>query len=163
MHHSARFPKLPLFSAAALIAITLLLVAFVRISGVGDVRTPQAAVVAERYLRFQDVAGGAIRIVDAVSNEEIERIAPETNGFLRGTLRGLARERKREGIGDAQPFRLTGRGDGRLLLEDPATHRLVDLGAFGPTNAAAFVRLLADRPLASADASRVGVLAARNP
>ena len=64
------------------------------------------------------------------------------NGFLRGTLRGLARERKRQGVGAEQPFRLIGRADGRLTLEDPATGRRVDLESFGPTNAAVFAQML---------------------
>ena len=73
----------------------------------------------------------------------VETVAPGTNGFLRGTMRGLARERKRQGIGAELPFRMIGRADGRLTLEDPGTGRRVDLGSFGPTNAAAFARLMA--------------------
>ncbi len=144
-HHDTQFPKLPLYTGAGLIVCSLLLVAFVRLTGVGEVRTPQTDIVSERMLRFQDEADGGIRVVDAERNVLVEEVSPGTNGFLRGTLRGLARERKREGIGGEAPFRLSGRSDGRLLLEDPSTHRLVDLGAFGPTNAAVFVRLLTER------------------
>jgi putative photosynthetic complex assembly protein len=143
--HSAEFPKFPLYSALALIATTLVLVVAVRVTGVGDLRTPQAAVVTERLLRFADQRDGGIVVRDAVDDQVIEAIAPGTNGFLRGTLRGLARERKREGIGPEASFRLTARSDGRLLLQDPATGRLVDLGSFGPTNAAVFARLLTER------------------
>ena len=46
------------------------------------------------------------------------------SGFVRGTLRGLARERKRMGLGAEQPFVLMGRADGRLTLKDPATGRV---------------------------------------
>ena len=60
-------------------------------------------------------------------------------------MRGLARERKRQGIGPELPFQLVGRADGRLTLIDPGTGRRVDLESFGPTNAAAFVRLMAAR------------------
>lgn len=144
------FPKFPLYSAAVLIGSALLLVAGVRVTGKGDVRTPQMAVVAERLLRFVDQPDGGIAVQDAADGHVIENVPPGTNGFLRGTLRGLARERKRESIGPQIAFRLTGRSDGRLLLEDPATHRLVDLGSFGPTNAAVFARLLAP------DAARTG-------
>ena len=149
--HNTAFPKLPLYSAAALISASLLLVAAVRVTGVGDLRTPQTAVLAERMLRFEDHQDGSIAVQNASSNQTIEQIAPGTNGFLRGTLRGLARERMREGIGPQAPFRLTGRSDGRLLLEDPATGRLIDLGSFGPTNAAVFARLLLEKPPVSAD------------
>ena len=63
------------------------------------------------------------RVVESVVGE---------NGFVRGTLRGLARERKRQGIGPDQPFRLVAHVDGRLTLLDPATGRRVDLESFGP-------------------------------
>ncbi|MGQ0700950.1 MAG: photosynthetic complex assembly protein PuhC [Panacagrimonas sp.] len=143
--HDASFPRLPLYAAMALIGITLALVAAVRLTGVGDLRTPQMTIVAERELRFQDQRDGSITVHDAATDELIERVAPGTNGFLRGTLRGLARDRKRQGIGPLPAFLLTGRSDGRLLLEDPTTKRLIDLGSFGPTNAAVFARLLTEK------------------
>lgn len=143
-HHNKAFPKFPLYSAAALIATSLLLVVFVRTTGAGEVRTPQTAIQAERLLRFADQADGSIVVQDAATDRVVENIAPGTNGFLRGTLRGLARERRREGIGQTDAFRLSGRSDGRLLLEDPMTGRLIDLGSFGPTNAGVFARLLTE-------------------
>ncbi len=54
------------------------------------------------------------------------------NGFLRGTLRGLARARHSEGLDDRTPFHLAAWPDGRLTLDDPATGRRLDLEAFGP-------------------------------
>ncbi|MEO7431401.1 MAG: photosynthetic complex assembly protein PuhC [Dokdonella sp.] len=148
--HNAQFPKLPLYTAAALIVTTLILVTITRLTGFGDLRTPQTAIVSERDLRFQDMQDGGITVIDASTQQVVEQVAPGTNGFLRGTLRGLARERKREGIGPDIAFRLTGRSDGRLLLEDPATRRLIDLGSFGPTNAAVFARLLLEQPKGTA-------------
>jgi hypothetical protein len=41
---------------------------------------------------------------------------------------------------------LIGHADGRLTLLDPTTGTRVDLGSFGPTNAAVFVRFLNDTP-----------------
>lgn len=73
----------------------------------------------------------------------LDTIAPGTNGFLRSAMRGLVRERKRQGLGAEQPFELLGRADGRLTLVDPGTGRRIDLESFGPSNAAVFVRLLA--------------------
>lgn len=143
--HDMTFPKVPLYAAGALIVIAVLLVMGVRVTGLGELRTPQMDVVAERMLQFQDHPDGSISVKDANTDAVIERIEPGTNGFLRGTLRGLARDRWRDGIGREPSFRLTGRSDGRLLLEDPATGRLVDLGSFGPTNAAVFARYLEDR------------------
>lgn len=143
--HNAHFPKLPLYSGVALISAAILLVAMVRLTGVGDLRTPQDAVIAERMLSFADEKDGGIRVQDASTGQLVAHVAPGTNGFLRGTLRGLARERRRDGIGPEAAFHLSARSDGRLLLQDPATGRLIDLGAFGPTNAEVFARLLAGR------------------
>ena len=63
---------------------------------------------------------------------------PETNGFLRGTMRGLARQRVRQDADRDIPFRLTEWADGRLTLEDPTTGRMVEMEAFGSTNEDAF-------------------------
>ena len=54
---------------------------------------------------------------------------------------------------DLVAFRMTGRADGKLTLEDPATGRRVDLGSFGPTNAAVFAGLMRD-PSAGGSPSR---------
>jgi putative photosynthetic complex assembly protein len=67
-------------------------------------------------------------------------------GFLRGALRALAKQRKAQGVGAEQPFALIARTDGGLTLFDPVTRQRVDLESFGPTNAAAFVPLLTARP-----------------
>jgi putative photosynthetic complex assembly protein len=52
------------------------------------------------------------------------------------------RDRKKLALGPEMPFRLTLWHDGRLVLDDPATGRHVDLRAFGTTNRNAFARLL---------------------
>ena len=65
------------------------------------------------------------------------------NGFLRGTLRGLARTRRSEQVSPAVPFHLAQWPDGRLTLDDPATGRHIELLAFGADNAGVFARLLA--------------------
>jgi putative photosynthetic complex assembly protein len=69
-------------------------------------------------------------------------LAPGEDGFIRATLRGLARERRRGDLGAEAPFRLASWPDGGLSLEDTATGRTLDLRAFGPTQAEAFARLL---------------------
>ena len=64
---------------------------------------------------------------------------------MRGALRGLARERRLDGAGAESPFRLAAWPGGRLTLEDTATGRVLDLHAYGQTNAEAFARLLTAR------------------
>lgn len=142
-YSDSAFPKAPLLGAAALVLVALLAVALVRVTGVGFTRVADAAAVETREFRFVDQADGSIKVQDARTREVVDTVAPGTNGFLRSTLRGLARERKRQGIGQEPPFRLIGRADGRLTLEDPATGRRVDLESFGPSNAAVFAQLFA--------------------
>jgi putative photosynthetic complex assembly protein len=72
----------------------------------------------------------------------VDTLQPGTNGFVRGVLRGLVRERRADHVGAAPPFRLTRWADGRLSLDDPSTGRHVDLEVFGPTNAGAFAQIL---------------------
>lgn len=98
-----------------------------------------------RALRFVDAADGSVRVIDARSDVLIETLVGE-EGFVRSTVRGLAMERRRQGIGPETPFLLVRRPDGGVNFEDPTTGRKVSLEAFGSTNAAAFKRLLADGP-----------------
>jgi len=138
-------PTGPLLALAMLVLATLLGVAAMRIGGVSAQQAPDAAAVSVRELRFEDRPDGSIAILDASGERLVDTVAPGSNGFLRGTMRGLARERKRQGVAPELPFRLIGRADGRLTLQDPATGRRVDIDSFGPINAAAFAQLMTSR------------------
>ena len=142
--HSTGFPRAPLIAVGALVLGTVLAVATVRVTGFGAQHVPDAPVVQTRELRFEDRPDGSIAVLDASGRHVVETVAPESNGFLRGTMRGLARERKRQGVAPEVPFRMLGHADGRLTLDDPATGRRVDLGSFGPTNAAVFAHIMAE-------------------
>ena len=141
--HVERFPRSPLIAAGALVIASVIGVAAVRLTGVGLAHVPDAPPLAVREFRFEDRPDGSIVVLDASGQRVIETVAPGSNGFLRGTMRGLARERKRQSIGPELPFRMVGRADGALTLEDPATGRHVDIGSFGPTNAAVFAHIMA--------------------
>jgi len=136
-------PRVPLMALGGLAIASVMAVALVRLTGVGASHVVDAPTVAVREFRFEDRPDGSIAVFDGAGRQMIETVAPGTNGFLRGTMRGLARERKREGVSPDVPFRMTGHSDGRLTLEDPATGRRVDLGSFGATNAAVFAHLMA--------------------
>jgi len=146
-------PRGMLAALGAVVLASLLAVGFVRLTGIGVAHVPDAPAVSVREFRFEDQANGGIVVRDAHSGRVVHTVAPETNGFLRGTMRGLARERHRRAIGPEIPFRMVGRADGKLTLEDPATGRRVDLGSFGPTNAAVFAGLMASAPPSTASAS----------
>jgi len=136
----APLPRLPMLALAALVLVTLIGVAAVRWSGI-SVHTPDAPPVATRLLRFEDGPDGSVAVIDATSGRLLERVQGE-QGFLRGSLRALARERRMRDVGAQPPFELAARADGRLTLTDTATGARLDLESFGPTNAAVFARLL---------------------
>lgn len=94
-------------------------------------------------LAFRDRADGAVVVTyPGAQPERSIVLAPGTHNFIRGVMRGLARDRKARGIGSSAAFRLIQQSDGRLELEDPATGRLVSLESFGPTNRAEFHALI---------------------
>jgi putative photosynthetic complex assembly protein len=117
----------------------LLVVGFLRGQGV---ITPQedAPVSWQLSLRFEDRPNGDVAVLQAHNQMEITRFQGE-QGFVRGTLRTLSRERMRRGIGSGPAFELIGHTDGRLTLLDPATGARIDLESFGPTNMSAFAQL----------------------
>jgi putative photosynthetic complex assembly protein len=133
-------PRGPLLAIGAVLLVVLVGVAGVRLSGT-PIRAPDAEAVAQRSLRFEDRRDGSVAVLDARSGQQIESIQGEA-GFLRGALRALARERRKQGLGSEPAFELIARADGRLTLSDPATGERVDLESFGPTNAGVFRRLL---------------------
>ena len=134
------FPRRPLFAVGAMVVAVVIAVAAVRWSGV-DIRQPDAPAVVTQLLRFEDRPDGSIAVFRATDNRLVDTITGQS-GFVRGTLRGMARERRRQDFGSAPPFELIGRADGRLTLHDPSTGRIVDLESFGPVNAGEFARLL---------------------
>jgi putative photosynthetic complex assembly protein len=124
---------------AALMSIILLLV-FINSRDLSKVREPDASPAQVLQLRFEDRPDGSIAVIDYKTGKQIDVVQGEA-GFVRGTLRGLAQERKRRGLDSGPPFELIYRADGRLTLSDTATGRLVDLESFGPTNASTFFKL----------------------
>ncbi len=137
---TAVLPRGLLIAIGALVLCTLAGVAAVRLGGV-SVHSPDAPSVATRLLRFEDGPDGSVAVIDAASGKPLERLHGE-QGFIRGALRALTRERRMRDIGPTPPFELAARADGRLTLTDPATGARIDLESFGPTNAGVFARLL---------------------
>lgn len=132
----------PLVVGGAMIAITLAAVLGPGLYQPQD--PPRGDRVVSRELRFEDRPDGAVAILDARNGAIISLVPPGEGGFVRATLRGLARERRMNEAGGAEvPFRVSVWEDGRLTLEDTATGRLVDLGAFGQTQVQTFARLVA--------------------
>jgi putative photosynthetic complex assembly protein len=144
-HSGTPIPRAVLIGAAVMIAMTIALAGTSRLTGAGSMRMVGTSAVDSREVRFADQYDGSIAVTDATTGKLIVEVAQGTNGFLRSTLRGLVRERKRQGIGEMPPFRLVRWVDGRLTLEDPSTGRMIDLAAFGAINAEAFASILEAR------------------
>jgi putative photosynthetic complex assembly protein len=139
-------PRRAVMAGLAALGLTFMGVASVRLSG-APIREPDARTLAVRELRFLDRPDGGIEVIDAADGRTLDVMRGE-QGFLRGTLRGLVRERKRRGLAGAQPLQLIARADGRLTLIDASTGERIDLESFGPTNAAVFAQWLpqGDKP-----------------
>lgn len=141
-HHAQKFPPAILWAALGMIVLSIGLAVLGRVTGIGRVELPESTVAQSLELRFVDRADGALVATRAIGGAELVVYPPGSNGFVRGVLRGLARDRKLEQLGSQASFRLTRWTDGRLTIEDSATRRRVDLGAFGHTNQQVFVSLL---------------------
>jgi putative photosynthetic complex assembly protein len=133
MDHALRRPpslsRGMLLGAAAVVSGTLLLAGLGHDAPVNPADTG-AQPLAQRDLRFADRADGAIVVTDARGGAVVETLLPGQEGFVRGAMRGLVRDR------------LSAWPDGRLTLHDTATGHTMELHAFGRTNAEAFLRLL---------------------
>ncbi len=141
---AGHFPRKAVLAVGALLLAALAAVATVRLTG-AEIRTPDAPAAYLREFRFEDRPDGSVAVLDARSGAVVYTVTGEA-GFFRGALRGLARERRRMGLGPEAAFQLIARADGRLTLADPATGQRIDLESFGPTNAAVFARLLGANP-----------------
>ena len=136
------FPRAPLIAAIFVVGLTVVGVGATRMGLIrpGSVEAPAATPVASADMRFADMDDGGVRVSVVDDGERI--IPPATGGFVRGVLRGLVRERRAQGLGPEQPFRVTEWSDGKVTIEDTATGRIVKLDAFGPTNRQAFLDLM---------------------
>ena len=140
------FPRWFLLGAAALVLFSLASVGLVRLTGNGpDQRRAVEPSTVERPLRLEDRPDGSLAVVDGRTGALVASVQGE-QGFLRGALRALSRERRARGLGPEQPFQLIARPDGRLTLIDPVTDQRIDLESFGPTNAGKFASLLEPAP-----------------
>lgn len=130
----------PVWVIGAVLVATLIGVAWQRHVTGGVIASDTPAVVWQQTLRFEDRTNGDVAALDAASGQEVARFKGE-QGFVRGSLRALARERAVRQLGPEAPFELMGHVDGRVTLRDTATGERLNLESFGPTNAAIFSQL----------------------
>jgi len=149
--HEQTIPRHAVASAAILVVTALALTSLVKF-GVLNREAVPAVVRAEahvapavaRDLTFADRGDGAVVVRDIATGETVKVLIDGVpgNGFVRGVMRGMARERRTRGVGMAAPFNLTLWKNGSLSLTDKATGRSIELGSFGPDNRAAFAVFL---------------------
>ncbi|MFM9990385.1 MAG: photosynthetic complex assembly protein PuhC [Burkholderiaceae bacterium] len=142
-HHSSinAQPAVPVIARWILMGLALLMLSVftLRQSGV-DVREIDAPVIWKKSLRFEDGSQGEIFVFDTRTEQKIATFEGE-QGFLRGTLRALVRERKKRSIGSETAFELSGHNDGQMILSDPATGEAIHLVSFGPDNSQIYRKL----------------------
>jgi putative photosynthetic complex assembly protein len=132
----------PLRWLALALLCLLLTVGGMRLAGYQPEAPTPGPIVASRDLLVQDLGAGSVQVRDYTSGRPLLHLAPGEGSFIRGVLRGLARERRSHELGAQIPFRLSRHSDGHLRLTDPATGTQIDLQAFGTRNEAAFAPLL---------------------
>lgn len=155
MSHSAHHHDDPTVPRGALIGIAVLLVATMAFTGaVSTGLLPQSAnpvaersaagsvAVAEKMLLFADRADGAVVVSDAKSGAIVSIIGYGKGGFVRATLRRLAKARAAAGFGPEQPFRLVRWDTGALSLADPQTGKSAEIYGFGADHVKAFADML---------------------
>ena len=136
------FPRGALMAAGCLVSASLVAATLARTYDIGATRFTPGPILESRDLVFSDTADGSVRVEDAKDGQLVDILAPGSSGFVRVVLHGLARERGLAGIGPEVPFHLRKFTDGTTVIEDSATGRTVNVGAFGPDNSEAFAPLL---------------------
>jgi putative photosynthetic complex assembly protein len=141
-HHEQTVPRGAIIGAGAVMVLSIVLAVTARRARLAEHTDVEAPPIESVEVRFADRSDGSIAVLDAKSGRELTEVAPRSNNFIRGVLRGMFRGRKLESLGHDGTFRLAREADGRLTLEDAQIGRRIDLDSFGPTNSAAFATLL---------------------
>jgi putative photosynthetic complex assembly protein len=143
------FPKFALYAAGVVIALAIGGAAIGRYNNVKNPVDPVVSLgpVQEFVdLRFFDKADGSVVVQNAATSATILTILPGEDAFIRAVLRGFVRDRNAMKLSNETPFRLYRLVDTRLVIEDPVTKKRVNLRGFGPTQQAAFARLMPTTP-----------------
>ncbi len=147
--HDPTVPRGALIAAAALLLFTLALTGAVKWGLIPQSANPQLArseaqiaPQVQRDLRFADQEDGSVMITDAATGETVKVIGFGEGGFVRATMRRLAKTRAAKGIGSEPPFTLTLWENGALSLRDPETGREAEIHGFGADHSTIFAEML---------------------
>jgi putative photosynthetic complex assembly protein len=137
----AYLARWPLIGMVMLVVLSFAVIVFARVTGIGVMGVPASPVTSSISLTFEDRDDGSVIVRDG-TGRVLETIPVSADGFIRGAMRSMARDRRKSGLGSEVPFILERRENGRLGLSDPATGGRLELDAFGPSNSGAFARFL---------------------
>ncbi len=137
------YPTVPLAAAAGLVVFSLIGTTWVALTADRAERQVVDNVIASVDLRFVNRDDGSINVMDETKNVVLQTLEPDSNGFLRSTLRGLNRSRTAADVKNDGGYSVIHAADGRLLFVDRLSGEQVDLWAFGETNAGVFAAFLA--------------------
>jgi putative photosynthetic complex assembly protein len=148
-HHDPTVPRGALIGAAAVLLFTMAMAGATRLGLLPHSADPEASRAAQnvapaqsRELRFSDRADGAVIVSDAGSGELVKVVEFGQGGFLRATMRRMAKARIAAGIGAEPPFKLTLWENGALSLSDPQTGRTAEIHGFGADHSKIFADML---------------------
>ena len=135
-------PRVLLRAVGLLVATTLAITVYARVTGMEPAAMPPESPVAqERGLVIYGDMSGAARVFD-LDGTQVAALDPTQGGFISGVWRALARVRDTHGVDAHAPIRIVRFEDGRLALIDDFTGWRAELQGFGRDNRAAFARLL---------------------
>jgi putative photosynthetic complex assembly protein len=148
-HDDPTVPRGALIGVAVVLLFTMAVAGATRFGLIPHSADPVASRAAQnvgpaqsRELRFTDRADGAVEVTDANTGQTVKVIEFGKGGFLRATMRRLAKARIAAGIGAEPPFKLTLWENGALSLSDPATGRDVEIQGFGADHSKIFAEML---------------------
>ena len=127
-------------AGAALFA--LLAVIFVQWTGADGQRTSEEVVEFSQELRFMPLDDDRIAVVDVASGDVITTVEGNTDGLIRGALRGLGMTRDLSDLDPSAPYQLQRLAGDGVYLSDALTGRSIRLESFGPIESGATADLL---------------------
>ncbi|NJS14828.1 MAG: hypothetical protein HC788_09725 [Sphingopyxis sp.] len=150
-HHDPTVPRGALIGAAVLLLFVMVLTGAVSFGFIPQSANPASSRAAAdiapaktRDLRFADRADGAVVVTDAVSGDTVKVVDFGQGGFLRATMRRMAKARIAAGIDAQPPFQLILWENGALSLNDPQTGRTAEIHGFGADHSKIFADMLQD-------------------
>ena len=149
VHHDPTVPRAALIGVAGVLLFTMAMTGATRFGLLPHSADPVASRAAQniapaqsRELRFADRADGAVVVSDAGNGETVKVIEFGQGGFLRATMRRMAKARIAAGVGAEPPFKLVLWENGALSLSDPETGRVAEIQGFGTDHSRIFAEML---------------------